>query len=95
MKFFFGHAQFPARPGSCYKLQCSTLQSRKDQPEQISQPMITTKYCFQNDQEHSQSAEVQCNPRASPKIDNNGRCICAAPYTGYNCEACVAGFKAE
>jgi len=36
---------------------------------------------------------VKCNPHAEPKLDESGRCICAAPYTGDQCDRCDTGFK--
>lgn len=29
-----------------------------------------------------------------PKVGHDGRCLCAAPYTGADCKSCEAGFKA-
>lgn len=54
-----------------------------------------TSYCFGSSQEHDQSASARCNPLAQPKLSRDGSCICAAPYTGRDCESCEEGFTAH
>lgn len=78
----------------CYNLRCSTRTSLVGKPELINiLPGLHTRYCIESEAERLASAPVKCNPRASAKLDGDGKCICSSPYTGNDCESCVAGFK--
>jgi hypothetical protein len=75
-------------------LRCSTRTSLVGKPELVNLlPGLKTQYCIQSEYERKGSASVKCNPRASAKLDSNGRCLCASPYTGDDCESCVSGFN--
>lgn len=96
LHFYLGSNLEHVEPGACYSLRCTTRFSKSKEPEKIFQPMpLNTHYCLSSTQEHEQSADQQCNPRASPKKDSSGRCICASPYTGSDCESCVDGYSAQ
>jgi hypothetical protein len=58
-------------------------------------PGLKTRYCVESEQERVASAPVKCNPRANAKLDSGGKCLCAAPYTGDDCESCISGFNSE
>ena len=54
-------------------------------------------YCFSDLEEKlntytGELGVVKCNPYAKPKVEADGKCICTYPYTGTDCESCVAGF---
>lgn len=92
LDFDFSKAAIPAS-NRCYKLQCSTKDTKGTE---VIRPMqAETSYCFESSQEHEQSAASRCNPLAQPKLRKDGSCICAAPYTGRDCESCEDGFTAR
>lgn len=53
---------------------------------------LDTNYCIATEHEKEETPLSRCNPHAKPKLDRNGRCICAAPYIGKDCEKCEEGF---
>jgi len=77
----------------CYSLRCSTLKSKGAEHIRHANG-IRAEYCFETETEHAQEAATHCNPHALPKLHEDGRCICADPYAGLDCESCQEGFKA-
>ena len=76
--------------GSCFNLKCSTLKSKN--AEMIRQQQVA-EYCFESSDDHNKEATTVCNPHAMPQIADDGSCVCADPYTGRDCRACIEGFK--
>lgn len=91
LDFNFAAAKIPDQ-ARCYKLQCSTQETKGE--ESIRPMQLQTQFCLATEQEERDSPYEKCNPHARPKLDRNGNCICSAPYTGSNCESCDAGFVA-
>lgn len=92
LDFNFASAAIPEQR-RCYSLRCST--ARQGGEESINPLQVETKYCFETEAERKESVQARCNPHARPKRGRNGECICAAPYTGRDCEECQQGFKAH
>lgn len=92
LDFDFSKALIPAS-NRCYKLECSSKTTKG--VEMIRPMQEETSYCFESSQEHEHSTTAHCNPLAQPKLAKDGSCICAAPYSGRDCESCEAGFKAQ
>lgn len=91
LDFDFAKAS-PAPYGNCYSLVCSTEHSKG---HEVIRPMQEdTSYCFETKDEFEHDSVAHCNPFAEPKLGPKGKCICAQPYIGDDCEKCDRGFTA-